>query len=52
MRTYFDTKLSMFRFAYSDTEEGAEGPQKGPKTEPSAGARRRGAEHPELLVLI
>ena len=44
LRTYFDTKLSMSSFAPSAIEEGAEGPQKGPKgPQPSAGARRLGA---------
>ena len=32
---YFDTKLSMFSFAPSATEEGAEGPQKGPNGPPA-----------------
>ena len=35
------------------TEGGAEDPQKGPKCpQSSAGARRRGAEHPQLLVRL
>ena len=46
--TYFDIKLTMFSLAPSATEEGAKGSQKGPQ--PSARARRRGAECPELLV--
>ena len=39
----------MFGLTLSATEEGTEDPQKG--LQPSAGARRRGTEHPKLLVL-
>ena len=49
--TYFDTKLSMFGLAPTSMEEGAKAPrtaERDPK--PSAGARRRGAKCPELLV--
>ena len=57
--SYFDTKSSMFVLTLSDTEEGAPGPQNGPKgfgdlksPQSSAGFRRRGTEHPNLLVYI
>ena len=39
----------MFGLTLSATEEGTEDPQKG--LQPSKGARRRGTEHPKLLVL-
>ena len=41
----------IFGLTPSATEKGAKGPQKGQRDpQSSAGARRRGAEHPELLV--
>ena len=56
--THFDAKFSMFGLVPSAMEEGAEGPQNGPKgrggpkgPQPFAETRRRGAERPELLVL-
>ena len=39
----------MYGLTLPATEEGTEDPQKG--LQPSAGARRRGTEHPKLLVL-
>ena len=58
MGTYFDTKLSMFCFEPSPTEEGPKAPKRARRAlgaqrapQPSAGARRKGAEGPELLVL-
>ena len=49
----------MFGLAPYFTKEGAKGPQNDPKghggqmaPHPSAGARRRGAEHSELLVQV
>ena len=43
----------MSSFAPSAIEEGAKGLWKGPKgPQPSAGARRKGAEHPKLLVIV
>ena len=49
--TYFDTKLSMFCLVPTATKEGATCPKKGRRApQPSAEARRRVMEHPELLV--
>ena len=56
--TYFDTKLSMFGLAPSAMEGGPKAPKIGERAigaqrapQPSAGARRRDTECPELLVL-
>ncbi len=56
--TYFDTKLSMFGLAPSAMEEGPKAQRTARRAmraqrapQPSTGARRRGAECPELLVL-